>query len=186
MHPDPRLTQRTHPGGGPPGRLLAISLAFTAVPFWILAGMPGCPKGSAGRCAGSDGCSRWCVFTTNRFDFHPVVLAMPLLAALVIGARRQWIEAWAGLILLILGCRDGLALVSGWLDPLLTARYPGVNAGTSRYSYLGDSIGAIALGLIQHRQRILSHSERAGTAQHRQPESPTQRGGIASGSDATP
>jgi hypothetical protein len=39
-----------------------------------------------------------------------------------------------------------------------------VNAGTSRYSYLGDSIGAIALGLIQHPQRILSHVDWAGAA----------------------
>jgi hypothetical protein len=95
------------------------------------------------------------------------------------------------LILLILGCRDGLALVilglaleqllrrrwwlaglglslgwlallSGWLYPLLTAHYPGMNAGTSRYSYLGDSIGAIALGLIQQPQRILDHVDWAG------------------------
>ena len=97
------------------------------------------------------------------------------------------------MILLILGCRDGLALVilglaleqllrrrwwlaglglslgwlallSGWLYPLLTAHYPGMNAGTSRYSSLGDSIGAIALGLIQQPQRILSHVDWAGAA----------------------
>ena len=135
------------------------------------------------------------VITTNRNDFHPVVLAMPLLAILVIAARRQLIWTWARLFLLILGCRDGLALVtvslghqqlrrrrwwlagvdlglslgwlallSGWLYPLLTARYPGVNAGASRYSYLGDSIGAIALGLLPHPQRILGNVDRAGAA----------------------
>ena len=43
------------------------------------------------------------VFNTNLFDFHPEVLAMPLLVALVIAGRRLWIGAWAGLILLILG-----------------------------------------------------------------------------------
>jgi hypothetical protein len=135
------------------------------------------------------------VITTNRNDFHPVVLAMPLLAILVIAARRQLIWTWARLFLLILGCRDGLALVtvslghqqlrrrrwwlagvdlglslgwlallSGWLYPLLTARYPGVNAGASRYSYLGDSIGAIALGLLPHPQRILGNVDWAGAA----------------------
>ena len=133
------------------------------------------------------------VITTNRYDFHPVVLAMPLLAILVIAARRQRIWTWARLILLILGWRDGpamvtvglghqqllrrrwwlggvglghslgwLALLSGWLDPLLTAGYPGVNAGASRYGYLGDSIGAIALGLLQHPKRILGNVEWAG------------------------
>ena len=229
VHPDPRLTQRTHPGGGPPGRLLAIcltvasgfwglaalrhallqsnsfdlglfdqwvwlisrglapvssqsadlhlltdhgawllyglaplyallptvhwllalqalSLAFTAVPLWILAQVPGCPKGSAGRCAGSGGCSRWC--STPTFS---------------ISTRRCWpCRCWwlAGMGLgLSLGW---LALLSGWLYSLLTARYPGVNAGASRYSYLGDSIGAIALGLLQHPQRILGNVDWAG------------------------
>jgi uncharacterized membrane protein len=174
--------------------LQALSLAFTAVPLWILAQDAGLPPRLRWTV-----CGLWwlqpVVFNTNLFDFHPEVLAMPLLAALVIAGRRQRIGAWAGLILLILGCRDGLALVtlglalepilrrrwwlagldlgislgwlallSGWLYPLLTARYPGVNAGASRYSYLGDSIGAIALGLIQHPQRILGHVDWAGAA----------------------
>ncbi|MEI6110862.1 MAG: DUF2079 domain-containing protein [Cyanobium sp. ELA712] len=52
------------------------------------------------------------VITTNRYDFHPVVLAMPLQAILVIAARRQRIWTWARLILLILGWRAGPALVT--------------------------------------------------------------------------
>ena len=174
--------------------LQAFSLAFTAVPLWLLARDAGLPQGLRWTV-----CGLWwlqpVVFNTNLFDFHPEVLAMPLLAALLIAARRQRIWTWAGLILLILGCRDGLALVTvglgleqgvrrrwrlafvglglslgwlallgGWLYPLLTARYPGVNAGASRYSYLGDSIGAIALGLLQHPQRVLAHVDWAGAA----------------------
>jgi len=174
--------------------LQAASLAFTAVPLWILARDAGLPPRLRWTV-----CGLWwlqpVVFNTNLFDFHPEVLAMPLLAALVIAARRQRSWAWSGLILLILGCRDGLALVTlglaleqmvrrrwrlaglglglslgwlallgGWLYPLLTARYPGVNAGASRYSYLGDSIAAIALGLLQHPQRVLAHVDWAGAA----------------------
>ena len=37
-----------------------------------------------------------------------------------------------------------------------------MNAGASRYSYLGDSIGAIALGLLQHPKRILGNVDWAG------------------------
>jgi uncharacterized membrane protein len=174
--------------------LQAASLAFTAVPLWILARDAGLPPRLRWTV-----CGLWwlqpVVFNTNLFDFHPEVLAMPLLAALVIAARHQRSWAWTGLILLILGCRDGLALVTlglaleqvvrrhwrlaglglglslgwlallgGWLYPLLTARYPGVNAGASRYSYLGDSIAAIALGLLQHPQRVLAHVDWAGAA----------------------
>jgi len=187
------LALRTHPSGGPPGRLLAICLA-AASGFWSLAvlrhalpqsnsfdlgifdqwvwlisrglapvssqsadlplltdhgawllyglapldallpdravavGAPGTQPGLHRRAAldpAQDAglpqglrwtmCGLWwlqpVVFNTNLFDFHPEVLAMPLLVALVIAGRRQWIGAWAGLILLILGCRDGLALV---------------------------------------------------------------------------
>jgi len=174
--------------------LQALSLAFTAVPLWILARDAGLAPGLRWTV-----CGLWwlqpVVFNTNLFDFHPEVLAMPLLAALVSAGRHQRSWAWAGLILLILGCRDGLALVtlglaleqllrrrwqlaglglglslgwlallSGWLYPLLTARYPGVNAGASRYSYLGDSLGAIALGVLQHPQRILGHVDWVGAA----------------------
>jgi len=52
------------------------------------------------------------VITTNRYDFHSVVLAMPLLAISVIAARRPRIWTWARLILLILGWRAGPALVT--------------------------------------------------------------------------
>jgi hypothetical protein len=74
--------------------------------------------------------------------------------------RRRWRLAGLGLGLSL----GWLALLNGWLYPLLTARYPGVNAGSSRYSDLGDSIGAIALGLILHPQRILGHVDWAGAA----------------------
>jgi uncharacterized membrane protein len=172
--------------------LQALSLAFTAVPLWILArdlGLPAKLRWTA--------CGLWwlqpVVFNTNLFDFHPEVLAMPLLAALAIAARRNRPWIWAALVLVILGCRDGLALVTlgmaleqlllrrwrlaalgsvlslgwllllnGWLYPLLTARYPGVNAGASRYSYLGNSIGEIALQLIQQPQRVVMHVDWGG------------------------
>ncbi|MEI6617214.1 MAG: DUF2079 domain-containing protein [Cyanobium sp. ELA507] len=172
--------------------LQAFSLAFTAVPLWILArdeGLPAKLRWTA--------CGLWwlqpVVFNTNLFDFHPEVLAMPLLAALAIAARRNRPWIWTALVLVILGCRDGLALVTlgmaleqllrrrwrlavlgsvlslgwllllnGWLYPLLTARYPGVNAGASRYSYLGNSIGEIALQLIQQPQRVVMHVDWGG------------------------
>ena len=58
------------------------------------------------------------VFNTNLFDFHPEVLAMPLLVALVtVGSgheqlrRRRWWLAGVGLGLSL----GWLALLSGWL-----------------------------------------------------------------------
>ncbi|MEY4805863.1 MAG: hypothetical protein RLZZ206_252 [Cyanobacteriota bacterium] len=75
--------------------LQSFSLTFTAVPLWILARDAGLPQKLRWTVCGL--C--WLqpvVFNTNRFDFHPEVLGMPLLAILVIAARRQWI--WAGLI----------------------------------------------------------------------------------------
>jgi hypothetical protein len=77
--------------------LQACSLTFTAVPLWNLARDAGLPQKLRWTVCGLF----WLqlvVFNTNRFDFHPEVLGMPLLAILVIAARRQWIWAKTGLI----------------------------------------------------------------------------------------
>lgn len=176
--------------------LQAISLTFTALPLWMLAAA-----------AGLGARQRWCVcllwwlqpvvFNSNLFDFHPEVLAMPLLAWLWLAGRRGQTWLWCLLLLLVLGWRDGLVLVTlgmafeqllrrrwklagwavalslgwiwlltQWIQPPLLARHPGLNAGASRYSYLGDSLAEIAGNLLLEPWRLLQHVNGPGVAEY--------------------
>ncbi|MFM7267766.1 MAG: DUF2079 domain-containing protein [Cyanobium sp.] len=172
--------------------LQALSLAFTAVPLWGLAAWSGLPARQCWLV-----CGLWwlqpVVFNTNLFDFHPEVLAMPLLAWLILAGRRGHALTWSLLLVLVLGWRDGLALVTlglaleqlirrrwklaglaaglslgwlwllaAWIQPPLLARFPGLNAGASRYGYLGDSLPEIISALLREPWRLLHHVDWVG------------------------
>ncbi|NJM45573.1 MAG: DUF2079 domain-containing protein [Alkalinema sp. RU_4_3] len=116
------------------------------------------------------------VFNVNLFDFHPEVIAVPLILGAVWAARAGKVVGFTIAIILTLGCRDSLALnIAGlglWL--LVTKRQlPGLIAlalgglwfytvtqwvipsfrsggveSIARYAEFGDSIGGILASVV--------------------------------------
>jgi uncharacterized membrane protein len=161
----------------------ALALSLTALPLWVVARQAGLGMRLAWLA-----CGLWwlqpVVFNANLFDFHPEVWAMPALAGCfwALRAGRRWL--WLGLLLVLLGCRDGLALVVlglglaaalerrwraaalaaglglGWLLLLSRWLYPllrggGPKAAAAAYGHLGGSVEAVALNLLSRPQRLL-------------------------------
>ena len=117
------------------------------------------------------------VFNLNLFDFHPEVIALPAFLGAVLAARKGRVGWFSAAVILILGCKAVLALTVAamglWLWAFEKRRWCGAIAfvagvawfaiavefvipsfiGTgpiavSRYAYLGDSVGEIALNLF--------------------------------------
>jgi uncharacterized membrane protein len=116
------------------------------------------------------------VFNVNLFDFHPEVIAVPLILAAVWAARAGKVVVFTIAIILALGCRDSLALnIAGlglWL--VMTKRrrtgaialtlgclwfylatqwvIPSFRSGgvesIARYAEFGDSIGGILASVV--------------------------------------
>jgi uncharacterized membrane protein len=161
----------------------ALALSLTAVPLWAVARQAGLSARLAWLA-----CGLWwlqpVVFNANLFDFHPEVWAMPALAGCFWAQRSGRHRLWLALMLVLLGCRDGLALVVvglgvgaalerrwraallafglglGWLLLLSRWLYPllrgeGPKAAAAAYGHLGDSVEAIALNLITSPQLAL-------------------------------
>ena len=63
------------------------------------------------------------VFNTTLFDFHPETWVMPAFAIALWAERNHRCRLWIGMVLLMLGSRDGLVLIIGGmaLDPGLAA-----------------------------------------------------------------
>lgn len=89
----------------------AFALSLTAVPIWMLAAQAELPRRICWLA-----CLLWwlqpVVFNSNLFDFHPEVWVMPVLAMSFWCQRAQKPRLWLALLLLMLGCRDGLVLVT--------------------------------------------------------------------------
>ena len=155
----------------------SFALTLTAIPLWVLSRKTGLSLKHSWLV-----CYLWwlqpVVFNTNLFDFHPEVWAMPALAGCFIALREGKLLPWFAMILVLLGCRDGLALIViglgigaalqrrwqmacmawlmgfGWLFFLSYWFYPllkgeGVRAA-SRYTYLGNSFSEIALNITSN------------------------------------
>jgi uncharacterized membrane protein len=124
------------------------------------------------------------IFNLNLFDFHPEVLALPLLLTAIWAARGQRIGVFTLCIILSLGCRDALSITIaamglwlilfeqrrvygaialilgvGWL--LLATQWliphfrPAGVESVARYAYLGNSLPEIIMNLLLKPQLIL-------------------------------
>jgi uncharacterized membrane protein len=154
----------------------ATALALGAVPLWYLARLAGLRDKKAYLVSGVY-LLYPVIFNANLFDFHPEVMAIPVLISAILAARlgRVW---WFSLaILFVLGCKAVLsltivglgfwllvfekkricgviALVAGIASFLFTTQFliPTFSgeeaAAVSRYSYLGDSVLEIAKNLF--------------------------------------
>ena len=99
----------------------ALALSFTAIPIWSLARQAGL---SRQRCWLA--CGLWwlqpVVFNSALFDFHPETWVMPAFALALWAERAERPRLWFGLLVLMLGARDGLVLVSGGMALDLAVR----------------------------------------------------------------
>lgn len=163
--------------------LQSFSLTVTAIPLWRLAALRGLPK----RLCWFVAAAWWLqptVFHTNLYDFHPETLAMPLLAhSFVLEANNRW-QPWLLVWVLVLGFRDGLALIAigiglgellrrrwswavgalslstGWLLFLSEVLYPRLNEGKGpaaleRFAAIGDSPLSIVRTILFNPARVL-------------------------------
>ena len=171
----------------------ALALSITAVPIWMLAAQAGLSKRL---CWFS--CLLWwlqpLVFNVNLFDFHPETWVIPGLALAIWCQRQDRFGGWLVLLILMLGCRDGLVLVTTGLSlSLLIQRrwrwavagaglsgawmlllgqwiYPffrngeGPKAAGRMFSHLGDNLGDILFTLISKPWLAFTHIDLEGGA----------------------
>ena len=171
----------------------ALALSITAVPVWMLAAQAGLSKRL---CWFS--CLLWwlqpLVFNVNLFDFHPETWVIPGLALAIWCQRQERFGGWLVLLILMLGCRDGLVLVTTGLSlSLLIQRrwrwavagaglsgawmlllgqwiYPffrngeGPKAAGRMFSHLGDNLGDILFTLISKPWLAFTHIDLGGGA----------------------
>ena len=155
----------------------ALALSLTALPIWMLAAQAGLPKKLCWL-----SCWLWwlqpLVFNVNLFDFHPETWMMPGLALAIWCQRQNRMGLWLVCLILMLGCRDGLVLVtlglsislliqrrwtwaiagvglsSAWILLLSWWLYPlfrdgeGPKAAARMFPHLGTSLSEILLTLV--------------------------------------
>ena len=171
----------------------ALTLSLTAIPLWMLASQAGLTRRL---CWFS--CLLWwlqpLVFNVNLFDFHPETWIMPGLALAIWCQRQKRFGAWVALLVLMLGCRDGLVLVTlglslslliqrrwrwaivgaglsgAWILLLSKWLYPwfrngeGPKAAGRMFSHLGDNFGDILFTLISQPWLAFTHIDLGGGA----------------------
>lgn len=161
----------------------AIALALGAIPAYHLALQAGVKPPQATALAAAY-LLYPLVFNLTLFDFHPEVMALPLMLTAIWAARADRVGWFTFCTVLALGCRDGLsltiaamgiwlffwerkrlcgaiALLSGVIWFLVAVKWlipifrpEGVEA-TLRYAYLGDSVLEIAQNLFLRPDLIL-------------------------------
>jgi uncharacterized membrane protein len=164
----------------------ALALSLTAIPVWIL----GTQAGLSRRLCWFS-CLLWwlqpLVFNVNLFDFHPETWVMPALALAIWCQRQQRFGGWLLLLVLMLGCRDGLVLITlglslslliqrrwrwaiagaglsgAWILLLSQWLYPlfrdgeGPKAAGRMFSHLGNNFGDILFTLMSRPWLAFTH-----------------------------
>lgn len=154
----------------------AISLSMGALPVWHLARQAGLNASQAKTIALSY-LLYPLLFNLNLFDFHPEVIALPLIFTAVLAARADRVGWFTGCVVLILGCRDALSLTvaamgfwllvfekkrkCGAIAMLLGSLWfgiatqlviphfrPGGVESVARYGYLGSSLPEVVKNLF--------------------------------------
>ncbi|MDB9491404.1 DUF2079 domain-containing protein [Dolichospermum circinale CS-534/05] len=154
----------------------ALALALGALATWYLAIQAGL-KESQSMAVATAYLLYPVVYNANLFDFHPEVIAVPLLLSAVLAARLENIAWFCVCIILTLGCKAVLSLTvvamgiglmlfekkrlcgllaiilgSAWFiiaTKLIIPAFSGAEAAAvGRYSYLGNSVFEIAKNLI--------------------------------------
>lgn len=154
----------------------AVALALGALPTWYLAREAGLKESQAVAVAAAY-LLYPVVFNANLFEFHPEVMAIPVLLAAVLAARLGKISWFCLSIIFVLGCKDVLSLTVAamgiWLlvfekrrsagafalcagiawfliaSQLIIPFFSGSEpAAVERYSYLGNSVPEIASNLV--------------------------------------
>jgi uncharacterized membrane protein len=162
----------------------AIALAGGAIPVWQLALQSQLPPAQA-RAVALAYLLYPLIFNLNLFDFHPEVMALPLLLRAIWLARQHRIGEFSLCLGLVLGCRDALSLTVAalglWLllwerqricgaialgmgsvwfvlvtQWLIPQFRPGGVESVWRFAYLGNSVEEIALNLVLKPQLVLS------------------------------
>lgn len=154
----------------------ATALALGALPIWHLARLAGLREGQA-LAMSAIYLLYPVIFNANLFDFHPEVMAIPVIAGAVLAARLGRVGWFSLAIVFILGCKAALSLtvmaIGFWLlvfekkrlcgaialvagiswflivTQIIIPTFSGEQAAAvSRYSYLGDSVLEIAKNLL--------------------------------------
>ena len=172
-----------------PNTLFAIqstALSFTALPLWALAKKEGASNTQAWLV-----CITWwltpVLFNANLFDFHPELIALPILGYAFLFLREKNILGVLIFSFLSLLTRDGMVLVTigicltllakkkylgasllfiisaSWLLFLAKYLYPALGKkdvihASSRYNYLGESVSEITQNLWIKPLDLLSHT----------------------------
>jgi uncharacterized membrane protein len=154
----------------------AIALSLGALPIWGLARQAGLKEQQAVILAAVY-LLYPVVFNVNLFDFHPEVMALPVLLATLLAARRNQLGWFTLGVIFVLGCKAVLSLTImamgvwlllferrrrcgaialflgvAWFLVVMQWMIPTFSgsapAAVHRYSYLGDSVPEMAKNLV--------------------------------------
>lgn len=180
------LIYKVIPGPNTLFAIQGLALSFTALPLWMLAKIEGARDSQAWLV-----CITWwltpVLFNGNLFDFHPELIALPILGYIFLSLRQQNILRVLVLSFLCLLTRDGMVLAtlgislsllikreylgsgllliisSSWLLFLVKYLYPILGKkdfihAASRYSYLGNTIPEFAQNIWMRPLDLISNT----------------------------